>query len=111
MVGWRERVAQVYADTEKLALDPPGGIPEGWQFVELYVYGEYDPDTGYQWMASAEYRRATKQTGNRRLIGSGSSPERALRALARRLGHPLSQRLDEGKGGWDTNWVSGEVND
>ncbi len=92
-----------------LAHDPPGGIPEGWRFLDLSVYAIYDPDEGEWWNAAAEYVRTDRLTGTRRLIGGGPSVRAALRALYQRLEDPLAHRLDQTKGGWDTNWEPGRI--
>lgn len=100
-----------HAHVAELAKDPPGGIPDGWRFLELYVYAIYDPDDGEWWNAAAEYVRTDHLTGTRRLIGGGPSVRAALRALHQRLEEPLDQRRDQTKGGWDTNWIPGCVDD
>lgn len=104
-------VAALYRRVAELAEDPPGGTPEGWRFRELYIYGEFDPEHGEWWNAAAEYVRTDQLTGTRRLIGGGPSVQAALRALRGRLEEPLAQRRHHTKGGWDTNWQPGRVED
>lgn len=102
-------VTALYRHVAEIAADPPGGIPDCWRFVELYVYGEYDPERGEWWNAAAEYVRTDQLTGTRRLIGGGPSVRAALRALQWRLEEPIEDRRRQTKGGWDTNWQPGRV--
>lgn len=104
-------VAALHQQVAEIAADPPGGLPDSWRFVELYVYGVYDPESGEWWNAAAEYVRTDRMTGTRRLIGGGPSVRAALRALQGRLEEPLEQRRRQTKGGWDTNWQPGRVED
>lgn len=93
----------------EIARDPPGGIPYDWEFSGLRIFGEYNPEDGEWWFACAEYMRAYTTTGTRRMIGAGTSKIKALDALVQRLSDPLKYRVDETKGGWDTNWTAGRV--
>lgn len=86
---------------------PAGGIPQGWRFLDLQVYGDYRPDTGEWRNASAEYGRCDQSTGVRRLHrrwpqhrrGIDRPPASPFGSLHRtahpdqgRLGHPLPTR-------------------
>lgn len=102
-------VTALHRRVAEIAKDPPGGIPDSWRFLELYVYGDYDPEHGEWWNAAAEYVRTDQLTGTRRLIGGGPSVRAALRALHGRLEEPLEERRGQTKGGWDTNWQPGRV--
>lgn len=100
-----------YQQVGDIAHDPPGGIPHGWRFLDLSVYAIYDPDEGEWWNAAAEYVRTDRLTGTRRLIGGGPSVRAALHALHERLDEPLTDRLEQSKGGWDTNWEPGRIHE
>lgn len=98
-----------YHFVEEIAQDPPGGIPEGWEFIGLRTEATYDPENGEWWKAKAEYQRSNSATGTRRLIGAGFDLLEALMALRARLYDPLTERLDESRGGWDTNHEPGRT--
>lgn len=100
-----------YRQVARTARHPPGGIPEGWQLLDVVVSGEYDPDTGPWWQAIAHYGRQHQATGARRLIGAGPSIRAALTALERRLSDPLATRRHQTLGGWDTHRQPGRVVD
>jgi hypothetical protein len=100
---------ELYRRVEKLAQQPPGGIPDKWEFVELTVRGEYHTGEGEWWTAAAEYVRVDQRSGTRRLIGSGPSVRAALAALEGRLAEPLEERRRTRRGGWDTHWQPGRV--
>jgi hypothetical protein len=105
-----EHEADAYLRVEDDAIDPPGGIPDGWHFHQLNVHAHYDPhenDTSELWKAAAEYKRTDRKNGTRRLVGSGPTLLDALDALHARIHDPLSERYRHSKGGWDTQWKPG----
>lgn len=101
--------AALYRRVTHTAENPPGGVPAGWQLVQLRVTGTYDPDHSQWWHAAAEYARCGHTLGIRRLIGAGPSVGAALTALDQRLADPLEVRLEAAKGGWDTNHKPGRI--
>lgn len=98
-----------YRRTAAVAVDPPGGVPAGWSFLRVRVYGEFGPEEGQWWNAAAEYVQSDRSCGVRRLIGAGPSVAAALEALNERLAEPLEKRRANAKGGWDTNMQPGYV--
>jgi len=105
-----EYEANAYLRVEDDAIDPPGGIPDGWYFHQLDVRAHYDPHenpTNELWKAAAEYKRTDRKNGTRRLVGSGPTLLDALDALHARIHDPLSERYRHSKGGWDTQWKPG----
>lgn len=103
--------ARLYRRVARAAQNPPGGIPEGWAFLRVQVYGGYEPDDGEWWHATAEYGRCDQSSGTRRLIGAGPSVRAALSALHQRLSDPSEVRRKHAKGDWDTNLKPGYVVD
>lgn len=101
--------ASLYRRVTRTAQDPPGGVPEGWGFLRVHVYGEYEPHRGEWWKATAEYGRCDQSSGTRRLIGAGPSVRAALSALQQRLRDPYAVRRKHAKGGWDTKLEPGQV--